>query len=699
MRKEITRFLSENNKVDYIFTDFFDTIVHRTVHPNFVIRLWAKKMIQQFNIPLKIDDLYYTRNQATEYLEEKLNIFRGEFPYNTLVLEIYTRLKNNYSLGNCTSFDQFLEISEQAEFSAEFSTQYLNTETVETLKHLKKEGYKIYCVSDFYTNESLIENLIAAHDLKSIFDGVYVSAARNYSKHKGGLYPHLLEILQLKGEQAIMIGDNYESDIVHAEKFGIKGFFIPNKKEKQEQKRLAFGNDNKKYSKLIKNIYKTCNTKKAPPHSDYIILFNFFIEKLYQESLNKGVRNLFFLAREGFYLKKLFDYYQEINHVKGGAFINTHYLKVSRKSTLQIGLNCAEEETFEYYKVRYKNISVKNFLNNFSLSELEKSEIINDLNQKGQAEKRINDFFNSDTFQELKINPKFIKYYNANRDQQREAFNNYLASFGVNYQEEGLNIIDIGWGGTIQDALYDYFGKNIQVNGYYLGLCEFRHELNDAISKYNNYKRGLNFEVNLFDNFSATTMMANTDFYEYLCQAPHGTAMSYNNNPEQYVVEKFMESEKKVYEEYMKDTQEFMFEVFKDLCKKSQNICYSLAFSEKIMTRYALKLNTIVSLKKLKRTIEISKGFYDNIGNNDSGEELYKMNISVGLKRKIKMVKSYLISPEKLLIYVYRTKITMYSKNPLLFIPTFPLYYYILFNRYLKNMISTRCYLKFTYFR
>lgn len=696
MRKEIIEYLSKNNDVKYIFTDYFDTIVHRTVHPNYVLRLWAKKMIEQLDISLSVDELYFTRNQSTMYLSDKLDTFCGEFTYEILIHDIYTRLENNRVLGLCDSYEYFLKISEGAEFYAENTTQFLNTETVETLKHLKKEGYKVYCVSDFYTNESILKQLIEAHGLSHTFDDVFVSAARGCSKHIGGIYPYLLDLLDIKGEQTIMIGDNYESDVINAEKNNIKAFYIPNKEEKDKQKKIVFGNDNEDYSKLVKSLYKQCNTKEAPPHSDYIIMLGYFTEKLYQESLSKRTKDLFFLAREGYYLKKLFDFYQSVHHIKNGHFINTHYLKVSRKSTMQIGLKSAEQEDFDYFKNTYRDYTIQNFLGNFSMTDDERNEIIEDCGFSDIKDDRITYFMDSDAFKTLKSNKLFIKYYDKNRNTQRDAFKNYLDSFGVDYKNEGLNIVDIGWKCTIQNALHNYFEKQVKINGYYLGLKDLMHD--STSSSYNNYKRGLNFETNLFDNYKATIMMANTDFYENLCQAPHGTTVKYVNDSKDYAVLKHMEFEKTAYEKIIKPTQDFMLNIFKIYCTKSQNICFTPEYAEELITDYALKLNTLISKRKLQRANELFEGFYDNFGNNDKGGSSYELNVSKGLKKKLSKIKNIMIAPENIVFYAYRTKLSLYSQKKL-FVPTFPLYYYVTFNRYAKRLISKRCHLKFTHFR
>ena len=49
-----------NPKIKILFTDYYDTLVHRRVHPNQVIRIWAKNMINELGLSCTIDELYFT---------------------------------------------------------------------------------------------------------------------------------------------------------------------------------------------------------------------------------------------------------------------------------------------------------------------------------------------------------------------------------------------------------------------------------------------------------------------------------------------------------------------------------------------------------------------------------------------------------------------------------------------------------------
>ena len=63
--------LNDKN-IKFLFTDYYDTIVHRKVHPNYTQRIWAKFMIRELGLTTSIDELYFTRQASVKYLIEKL---------------------------------------------------------------------------------------------------------------------------------------------------------------------------------------------------------------------------------------------------------------------------------------------------------------------------------------------------------------------------------------------------------------------------------------------------------------------------------------------------------------------------------------------------------------------------------------------------------------------------------------------------
>ena len=132
-----------------IFTDFFDTLVHRTVHPNYTIKLWAKFLVRELGLYISSDQLFSIRLDSISYLSKKIGLKGIEISYDTVIKEIYSRLINSQQLEN-TSLASFSKICKQADYISEISVQFTNNETLNALKELKKNGAQIYLITDFF---------------------------------------------------------------------------------------------------------------------------------------------------------------------------------------------------------------------------------------------------------------------------------------------------------------------------------------------------------------------------------------------------------------------------------------------------------------------------------------------------------------------------------------------------------------------
>lgn len=358
--QKIAQILHRQPHIKVIFIDLFDTLLHRTVHPNYVFKLWAKFLIRELGFELSVDELYAIRADSLMYLSKVQGLKKTEVNYEDLVLEVYKRLVNCNILLNIP-FEHFKTVFASAEFRSETSVQFKNNDLILDLVNLKEKGYPIYLISDFHLSHETVVQLLTYHGFDSIFKEVFVSCAVGKSKERGNLYPYVLEKTGQDANNVLMIGDHKISDIQNALAHGIQTNYLPHFSHKFRNKRNLFGTDSKKFKKTVKNIEDRCR-KSSYPFSEYIIHFYFFTERLYKRAQKDGVKNLFFLAREGLFLKQLFDEYQTMNQFPEGHKISTYYLKASRQSAMLIALKPLTEEAFTPLLKRYKNMSLEHFL-------------------------------------------------------------------------------------------------------------------------------------------------------------------------------------------------------------------------------------------------------------------------------------------------------------------------------------------------
>ena len=444
-----------------------------------------------------------------------------------------------------------------------------------------------------------------------------------------------------------------------------------------------FDSDKRDYRRVIKKLYKACNHKNAPANSDYILFYAVYIERLFKHLKKKGVKDILFLAREGLFLKRIFDHYQTHVSLLATDTINTHYFKTSRQASMLVALKDLDNESFIFLRRKYPDLSIDSFLRNFTFSDETIASIVNALNLQKSAKVVVPDFLDSGVYRELKTNKVFRAAYEAIRIDQRKAFETYLDSFGIDFQADGMHLADIGWGGSMQESLYDYFEGKVTVQGHYLGLNEI-YSIKKETPRW-----GLNFSLLPYATFSDNILRGNTELNEQLLSAGHGSTVSYNHT-KTFTNEFHHEAEKKVFEEHILEIQEFMFDRYAEFLNDLDSVCYDDSLVQEVMTDYALRAGLLASKRKIAGAMKLSEGFYTNVGDFSNG---LKISPDKYTKEKFKLLKTFFMSPDTLFPLLLRVKPFLYSKRKYYLAHLFPgwlIYWHIKINQKMKNRFFKR---------
>ena len=240
-----------------------------------------------------------------------------------------------------------------------------------------------------------------------------------------------------------------------------------------------------------------------------------------------------------------------------------------------------------------------------------KNRITDDIDE--DCETYYSDFFDSTIFERLIQVKSFQDAYEENRLLNKKIFQEYIDSFGKDIKASGINLVDVGWGGTMQEAIFGFFEKRIEVRGYYLGL----NAVYSITEKTNRY--GLNFSILPFQDYNFHILRANTQLYEQFAGAGHGCTISYRISSNGYTVEHHEENEKCLYENYIEDHQKEMFEIHNKLLKDLIPVCYDDEMIDDALVDLALKIGLLQSRKKIKFLDTLSSGYYQNISKKKTG--------------------------------------------------------------------------------
>nr|BCN22387.1 hypothetical protein [Vibrio mimicus] len=509
--------LAVASHITHIFTDFFDTIVSRQCHPEEIKRKWAQRIIDQFELDISLSELYQLRIALEAELCNSNYIEHGdvEFCYKDLTDLLRLRLSMEY-----IPEEKFFCILRSIELELEKRYQHINEDVLFFLKKQKDNGCRIVVVSDFYMDANFIIELSKHHKFDYLVDDYYVSSDYIKTKRSGNLYSHVLNETQTLAFNVLMIGDNLHSDKNMPEIHGINSFHIV--RDESLYKRSLSDDCNEKYvSKKFKKIFKE---KKY--HFDWMTIpLYIFIRRLYNNLIKNDSEHVIFLAREGEFLKELFDAYQQCIP---GRKINTHYMYASRRGTYITSLYELNANTFDKLLEQYSSMSISVFLDSLGLSEY-----------KGRIEESLvnidfnivkDNFKESEEFKLIISDPIFKDVFYAETKRRRE----YLKSYINILVPEGaeINLVDVGWKGSIQDNIQKALKRKIK--GYYCSV------LSGAVLSQDNLKIGLLFHPLLTKNSRFSGYEIFNEFrasFEVFCAASHGSLIKYTCAPDFGVLE------------------------------------------------------------------------------------------------------------------------------------------------------------------
>jgi predicted HAD superfamily hydrolase len=577
--------------IKYVAFDLFDTLISRHVHPEYVKKLWAKEMVNQLRLNVSFEIVYNLR-VAFENELRQVSLSQGmdpEFNYKQLAKRIHEELSTNLS------FVEFLEQMRNLEINTELRVQYLNKDCVELLQKCKEKGKKILCISDFYLPREYMEIILRYHCLIDYFDNFYFSCDYLLTKASGRLYSKLLNEEQIAPNSIIMIGDNLQSDYRKAKKNGIQPIWLDRiDKFKNYQK---FWEEKNSYNSIIEGTALFDGLRTSANFEEVAFTLYYFIDCLYQNLLRNSVKDVFFLSREGEFLKKIFDEYRKQQGYVNEQCINSHYLIVSRKSTFIASLDELKNEKFELLFYKYKDQSLYSFLTSLNLPEQDIIEI--GLYSPYDFNEIINDFKESQHFQWLLKNEYFNQCYEKTRIDQKLNLLRYLEQQNVNIHLEGLHIVDIGWIGTIQSNIFKTLRGMVPVTGYYIGLIYDSR----IPENYNNKKHGILFEKDISRKMKETRegiiYGGMQIIFEILLMASHGSACGYVTNGE--IVEALTKDDKKENELFIytiKPVQEKMFKIFVKILHSFEKTIISYKHYKKDFLKIHTELILFPNLKE-----------------------------------------------------------------------------------------------------
>lgn len=370
--------------------DVFDTLISRkTAMPTGIFIIVQNELIQNSyynDISTYVrHNFYEIRIQAERYIRNVL-VQDGikEITFN----DIYHVIGYNNNLT-----DKQVDKLKELEITTEIQNLIPINENINKIKEYLHNKKKVILISDMYYSSEIIRKLLVSVD--NIFSDIpiYVSSELQAAKHSKDIYEKLSEILTIDKSEWVHYGDNIHADVNNANLLGIKGklFEFPGLYSYEFQLLNKINNPIVQYSigaSKFCRINKLTNSQYCLGCSYAAPIFFSYIYWLLQQTIERDIRRLYFVARDGFVLKHIADVI--IN--KQNLPIKTYYIYGSRdawriasitnKETMNALFNCVRIANYEdlSHVTHIQQEELKQLLPNFKFNTFDKSIFMNNNN-------------------------------------------------------------------------------------------------------------------------------------------------------------------------------------------------------------------------------------------------------------------------------------------------------------------------------
>lgn len=573
-----------------ILADCFDTLIFRREHPLLLLKDWAKSVSRLYP-NINAEDFYRARLAIAKKLGEN---WSAEQLYN----QMYDTFADCFAPGERKSVTDTLH---RLEILCEMRVQSLCTSAAAYLRQQKTLGKRIICVSDFHLPAVDLAQFFERLGISDLFDQIFVSSEEGFCKADGSLYVHVLNKIGCLPSDCIMMGDNRHADCEMAKKSGIKSIYRPHK-IRQIVSALRWRRDKNRTLSIPfsaaealeqegKQLFRTSDA-----FEEYSVLLLVFCARLYRAVQKAGGKRIVFLAREGHFLRRCFEVWQELC-VPVDARLETDYFKISRRAAYSVQDDRCEPE-------RFSDISLRNYLKSIGLTEAD----IASINWGGVDIDVPATAVNDEPF--LSALRKEQEIISAKHTENKEAFSRYLKD---HFDSSPAFLVDVGWNGRMQQVIAKESGQNVK--GFYLGIYGRPIE-GDAPDTQGLIFHKLDGRVSPYYDL----LRANTQIYEQFLAAPHGSALCYRFAADGSVlVEEDWDSvEQALYENCIGDLQKVLLRDLSSVCTHCFGETESVQVS-RVLGNLVLRSALVQSPARTRMLQQMNRGFVRNFGQEARG--------------------------------------------------------------------------------
>ncbi len=540
------RQLSEN--CDVITFDLFDTLFIRRIHDPDLVKAPTARYIAaragQSGLELSWRKVQKIRDRTEQNQRRETGL---TFEDHEACYPVFMKKSLEEIFGEHYT-DQLLDEVTNYELEMESRMLVPREKLVDWLAELHQAGKKTYIISDIYLPAEHLKRLVEKGGFLQHTDDLVSSADTFLAKASGKAFPLVQKRFNLEKSSWLHIGDNPFSDGLRPAQFGIQSLVLHDGSEKHRKalikRYVNYSKGNMFYrGRALQQLMLPHEGENVPRTALYAEGYNFlgpmigaFVQYIAEESRRLNITKVFFLSREGYTFKKVWEQITP-SLFPDGRLPEIEYLYVSRMALA--GASCADSGlTPTNVNIAFLPPGNRDFRDIARIFQLDLNSLQPHLKRykltpetclvsRYEGYKRINghrlmELINDELFQQA------IKHQcnSANR-----ALIRYLEDLQF-FDHEQVAIVDIGWLGTIQRFFYNAIKSRDncpRLHGFLFGATrgvKYPEDLKNSI-------QGVIYDRDRFD-LAASTILYARDVFEEACRAPHPTLDGYELTEDGY---------------------------------------------------------------------------------------------------------------------------------------------------------------------
>lgn len=309
--------------------DVFDTLIQRaTLEPRGVFfRVRELMRASNLGFPIGLIEDYPNSRMGAE--SNVRYAFRSTFFRSREISfdSIFLRLSGVYNLN-----DEQVDFLKSAELQCEFEACEPCANGLGRLFELRGQGHEVIMISDMYLPEYFVRTLL--NKVEPRLDGVplYISSTVGVQKITGEVFEFIAKDRAVDFAGWTHYGDNQTADGTSPAKFGIKTIVHPIPEFNLHEQRLVseLGSYDGYCCAALMARYRFNYSPSIFQEFTYNYVSGYLVTYIFwvlSDAINRGIQSLYFIARDGYHLKRIADTIIE----EQGLNISTHYLYGSRK--------------------------------------------------------------------------------------------------------------------------------------------------------------------------------------------------------------------------------------------------------------------------------------------------------------------------------------------------------------------------------